>query len=313
MAEDNQFDQDDIIEYLENSYFHKDDPDPDDVFEFASESERENADEPTEEMLDRYREYVDKCVDWTLFHMSVDDKFSDILANSTQCAKWADDYDMFTASIRDFLDAKNADSNFSAIKERVIRNRVIFKGLSPAKISDMLILEKMKDMHPQRTSEQSIAATAVIDMLHVQALQEHLNDAIGRGAVVPFDQHVQDKCSQGTVDTNPIMYIPSKSTGYGIIVGDSLIDPTHADIISTYGGLSWDSYPSVLTSVDAYLSWATVGEDEDGNTQWQLDGLCVVPKGSLPVTTQTPEWHASASWPDGVEHPPCPESLYHNL
>jgi hypothetical protein len=303
MAEKEQFDLDDAVEYLRDGYFHLDDPDPDDVFEFASEDELEGTDEPTDEMLDRYHEYVEKCVGWAQHRMAVSDEFRDILTNAIECSKWADDYDMFTAAVRDFLDAQGADKRFSRIKDDVIHYRV-----NKTK-SNLCMDDIMKDVFPRMTEEQSIAATAVLDMLHIQALQEHLNDAIGRGAVVPFDEHVRNVRADSDTDTDPILYIPSKSTGYGIIVCDNLVDPIHADIISTYGGLSWTNYPSILISVDAYLSWAIVGTDEDGNTQWQLDGLCVVPKGSLPSATRTFDWSASASWPDGMEQPPCPEPI----
>lgn len=123
MADDEQFDKDDVAEYLRNGYFHKDDPDPDDLFEFASEDELRVTNKPTEEMLDRYHEYVEKCVGWAQHRMAVSDEFHDILTNAIECSKWADDYDMFTASIRDFLDAQGADKAFSRIKNKVLGRR----------------------------------------------------------------------------------------------------------------------------------------------------------------------------------------------
>jgi hypothetical protein len=123
VTEDNQFDQDDVVEYLENGCFHKDNPDPDDVLEFASEDELEDTNKPTEEMLDRYHEYVNKCVEWAQRRMSLSDEFHDMFTNAIENAKWADDYDMFTASIRDFLDAQGADKAFSRIKDEVLNRR----------------------------------------------------------------------------------------------------------------------------------------------------------------------------------------------
>lgn len=313
MAEEEQFDLDGVIKYLENTYFHKNDPRSNDVLKFASDDELKANSGPTEEMKERYRKYVDECISWVIYHMYFDNIFSDAFIEYIERAEQESDYEMFIGCIHGFLDGVDADKAFGHIRDIVMSN--------------------------YRAETKPPASTAVLDMLKIQKLQERLNNAIEHGAVVTFDEHIKALCSnrdpnasfgkhlndrwnQVYGDAHPVIYMPSKYTNYGIIINTYSINPVESKVYNTYGGLSNDNnVDSVLDSIDVYLHWEsdvyddTDDDDDDDyeymDTEPQLKGLCVVPKGVLPTNADAVNWYTSATWPNNVKPPSRPKTSYY--
>lgn len=173
------------------------------------------------------------------------------------------------------------------------------QGVSMSEMVDQLIVEHLMHMPVDEPDTRDIS-TAVFDMLKIQELQERVTHAIAEGLVWSFDQWCElaptlDGEELYRLEGGGIIYLPTDSPHYGIIVADNLVDECHADVISTYGG---DSHSFMLASIDAYLSWY---EDTDG---YHLDGLCIVPKGTDPKRADdSNDWTAPATWPEDKPEP----------
>lgn len=146
-------------------------------------------------------------------------------------------------------------------------------------------------------------AGAVFDMLELQELQAHLNDAIAHGNVISFDELVKERAKNPHArmhdDIEPVVYTPSKYKGFGVILANYRANGWDSEILNTYN--------DILDSVDVYLTWYSK-TDENGNTHDCFDGLFIVPKKGNPNHEPVFCWSASATWPDNVEQPSRPQS-----
>ncbi len=165
------------------------------------------------------------------------------------------------------------------------------EGKSMSEMVEQLIIEHL--MGPYGEVEEHDDSLALFDMLRIDELKEQVTHAIANGRVWSFDTYrsLPDVERDGN---GGVVYLPTDCEHYGVIVADLLVDELHSDVISTYGG---DRHPSLLETVDAYLSWY---QDRDG---MHLNGLCIVPKDKSPTGFMGGDpfdWEAPATWPEGL-------------
>ena len=169
--------------------------------------------------------------------------------------------------------------------------------ISMSEMVDRLIVEHLGRMG-QDYPRAPHPSDAVFDMMWIQELKGWVEGAIGCGKVYSFDDFLvrfrtDDERSEAR--DGAILYVPTDSPFYGIIVADCVVEADHNDVISSFGG----DGKGILKTVDAYLSWY---QNEDG---MHLYGLCIVPKGGDPksVEQSISDWESPSSWPEGIPEP----------
>lgn len=175
--------------------------------------------------------------------------------------------------------------------KRLLQDIARREGMSMSEMVEQLIMEHL--MGPYGEVEEHDDSLALFDMLRIEELMAEVTRAIATGRVWSFDTY--RALSEAERDgEGGIVYLPTDSECYGVIVADMLLDEMHSDVISTYGG---DGHSSPLRTVDAYLAWY----QDAGSTH--LSGLCVVPKGKSPTGFMGGDpfgWEAPATWPEGL-------------
>lgn len=116
------YNTDDVAEYLRDETFYANE---EELNEFLTDDEYFGGVEAptTDELGLRHQEYADRCVKWVIARMCADDRFDSMLTEALRQNASANNYDMFTATVRDYLDEVDADRAFWSIKEEVIATR----------------------------------------------------------------------------------------------------------------------------------------------------------------------------------------------
>ena len=177
---------------------------------------------------------------------------------------------------------------------------------------DALIVEHLMDKAHEFEAAQELSK-ATLDCLRIESLKQYFAKAVAAGRVMPFEEYCR-KMAEGRYEEaeGAFTYIPGDFAGYAVIVGMSVVDELHDDIITTYGG---DDHLCELKTVDVYLEWCDYGsDDEDPDDSEYKENLipgmlCFAPKGAAPVVEDACDWEPAVSWPKGIPAPGPTEGI----